>query len=426
MPEELLLKNCRYIVTMDGSVLSGKDVLVVDSRIEAVGEHLSKSGAVVDCSDKIVMPGLVNSHAHAAMVLLRGYYDGAELHKWLETIWSVEAELEPKIVYLASKLAMYEMLSSGTTAFVDMYFYPEETARAAVEAGIRAVLGPVFLDRLVSPDEVVRSLDRLVREYGRSPLVTPIVNVYSIYACSQETLLTAKECSERKGLGIHIHVSETRREVFECKRRHGVFPVEYLNKLGLLTDRTHLVNLGWITSWEISLVKERGTSVAHCPVSNMKLATAGFFPFKEMIRGGITVGIGTDSPAMNDSLDMFREMRAAVLLQRNNYWDAEVGAIDALRAATVNGGRIIGKKVGKVVKGYTADLVVLDALSLRLQPLRRDNVIPALVYSATGADVVMTIVDGRVVYRRDQAAKLRSEAKAISAELNAFMERVTG
>ncbi len=424
MDEELLLKNCRYVVTPD-EVLERVDVLVVGNRIEAVGEALSSSGEVIDCSSGIVMPGLVNAHTHAAMVLFRGYYDDAELEEWLKKLWEAERRLDYRLVYLASKLAAYEMVSTGTTAIVDMYFYPEATAKAVVEAGLRTMLGPVFLDRLVSSHEAARALKSLVSAYSGSRLVTPIVNVHSIYACSEETLLLAAELADRLDLRVHIHVSETRREVYECKKRHGLFPVEYLDRLGLLTNRTHLVHLGWVTSWEIGLIREKGATVAHCPTSNMKLATAGFFPFKEMVRSGIPVGIGTGGAATNNSLDMFREMKMTVLLQRNNYWDADVCALDALRAATLNGARILGKRVGRVAEGYLADLVVVDARSPRLQPLRRDNVVSALVYVATGADVAVTIVDGKVVYRREEESKVREEAVRIARELNEFFRRLT-
>ncbi len=425
MTEEILLKNCKYIATMNGKVLCGEDVLICDGEIEAIGEHLRKTGIVVDCSDKVVMPGLVNCHTHAAMVLFRGYYDDAELDEWLRKIWIAEARLEPRIVYLASKLAIYEMLSSGITTFIDMYFYPEEAAKAAVEAGVRAALGPVFADNFYDPREVLRELEEFYKKYGNLSLVKPIVNVYSIYTCSEETLLMAKEFSDNRNADVYMHVSETRREVYECRKKHGVFPVEYLDRLGLLSSRLRLIRLGWVTSWEIELIKRKKASIIYCPTSSMKLATAGFFPFKEAVRSGVTVGLGTDGAATNNCLDMFREMKYTVLLQRNNYWDAEVNAGDALHAATVNGGKIIREKIGKIAEGYTADLTLIDANSIHLQPLRKDNLLSSLVYSATGADVATTIVNGKIVYNRENLLKIKRKIQEITQKLNAFIEKIS-
>jgi len=421
MTEEILLRNCKYVVTMNGEVLRDRDILIRGNEIAAIGERLEKTGLMIDCHDKIAMPGLVNCHTHAAMILFRGLYDDAELDEWLRKVWIIEARLKPRLVYLASKLAIYEMLSSGVTAFIDMYFYPEETAKAVIETGIRAMLGPVFLDNFYDPREVRRELEEFYKKYSDSPLVAPIVNVHSIYTCSEETLLMAKEFSDDKNVDIYMHVSETRREIYECKKKHGVFPVEYLDRLGLLSDRMRLIHLGWVASWEIELIRERNSSAVYCPTSSMKLATAGFFPFKEMLRSGITVGLGTEGAATNNCLDMFREMKNTVLLQRNNYWDAGVKAIDALYSATVNGGVVMRRKVGKISEGFLADLVLVDADSIRLQPVRMSNILSSLVYSATGADVAMTIVNGKIAYNREEASKLKEDAREIAKELNAFI-----
>ena len=427
--EELLLRRCKFVLVGDGWVLRDVNVVVRDGVIASVGEEVDKSGLVLDCSDKVVIPGLVNSHTHAAMTLLRGYCDDAELFGWLKRIWRVEARLTPRIVYLASKLAIYEMLSSGTTAFVDMYFYPEETAKAAEELGIRAALGPPIIEGVGELEGSVARAKSFVKDFGRSRLIVPILNVHSIHACSRETLEAVAELSRELEVKVHIHVSETRREVFECKKKYGLFPVEYLDRLGVLSDRCILVHLGWVTSWEIELIREKGACVVHCPSSNTKLATAGFFPFKEMVRSGIAVGLGTDGPASNNTLDMIREMRMAVLLQRNNYWDVDVNAADAFRAATLNGGAILGVRVGSVEEGYLADLALLDAYSVRLQPLRADNLLSAIVYSASGADVVATVVGGRLVYDREDEEKIarwREEVRRIAEELNKFMASIAG
>jgi len=421
----VLLRGCRFVVTMDdGRILEKVDILLEDGIIKEIAERIDeKDDVVVNCSDYVVMPGLVNCHTHAAMVLLRGYYDDAELHVWLNKMWEVESRLTPDIVYLASKLAILEMISTGTTAFVDMYFFPQATAKAAMEMGIRAYLGPPFIDIILDRKEVMKELESFIKQYEKHELIRPIVNVHSIYTCDEETLLAAGELSNRYDLLYHIHISETRKEVFECKKKHGVFPVEYLDRLGVLSERTLLVHLGWVTSWEIELIRERKAKVVHCPTSNMKLATAGFFPLKEMLAQGVAVGLGTDGPASNNSLDMFREMKTCVLLQRNNYWRTDVGAYDALLMATAEASKILGIRTGMIRRGHLADLVLLNSKSLRMMPLRKDNLVSNMVYSATGGNVVMTIVNGRIVYDRSRHEELLEEAIRISERLNNFIAK---
>lgn len=426
----MLLKNCRFIITWsnEGSlqILKDVDIRIEGNRIVEIGRDLKKNSdeEVVDCSRKIVLPGVVNAHTHSPMVLLRGYCDDLELHEWLSRVWEVEKHLNERLIEIASELAVIEMLSTGTTAFIDMYFYPHITAEVAKKYGIRAFLGPPFIEVLFSFDKCLRDLEDFIRRYINDDLIKPIVNVHSIYTCSLECVKKAHEIALEHDLIMHIHVSETRREVYECKKKFGKFPVEVLHELGVLSKRTHLVHLGWVTNREIELIREAGSSVTHCPVSNMKLATAGFFPFYEMITQGINVTIGTDGAASNNCLDMFREMKTAVLLQRNNYWDTRIKAIHVLKAATLNGYKVLGIDGGVIAPGKIADLVLLDLDSIYIQPLREDNLISNIVYSATGRDVSMVIVNGKVVYDRERdLERWRKRVLEIRDELNSFIEK---
>jgi cytosine/adenosine deaminase-related metal-dependent hydrolase len=220
-----------------------------------------------------------------------------------------------------------------------------------------------------------------------------------------------------------MHVSETRDEVYEVKRRTGKFPVEYLGELGLVNNRLHLVHLGWITSWELGMIRENDVKVTHSPTSNMKLATAGFFPMRELMEASVTVTLGTDGPASNNSLDMFREMKVGVLLQRHGYWDTRIRAIHLLKAATVNGYRLMGIRGGSIQPGHVADIVLINTRKPHLQPLRRDNVISALVYSASGNDVDMVMINGKIAYTRDDQWRFGEKAIELSREINEFIAK---
>lgn len=424
----LLLKGCRLVITWEGNelrILKDVNIYVEDGVIKGVGDYLEYAGDyVIDCKDGIAMPGLVNAHVHTPMSIMRGFYDDAELSQWLSKMWSVEAELSDDVITMGSELSIIEMIMSGTTAFVDMYLRPEVTAKMALKYGIRAALGPTFIDNLLDPAYVENEVRNFYNEFANNDLIRPIINVHSIYSCSTDTLLRAKELMNELNLSLQIHASETRDEVYEAKARYGKLPVEYLDSLGLLSDRTQLIHLGWVSNWELNRIAETGTRVTHAPTSNMKLATAGHFPMRELMEKGVLVTIGTDGPASNNSLDMFREMKMAVLLQRHSYWDVSIKAYHALKAATLNGYRLLGINGGCVNEGCIADMVILDARSPRMQPLRLDNVVSNIVYSATGSDVKGVIVNGKLIYdKKEDYEKLIDRSLKISEKINNFIVR---
>ena len=421
----MILKNCKFIVTQDTSrrILKNKDILIENGTIVEIGENLSGDDEVIDCSDKIIMPGLINAHTHAAMTLMRGYYDDAELDEWLRKMWSLERRLTPRIIELATKLAIYEMLSHGVTGFIDMYFYPEIVAQVVKKMGIRAALGYTIMDR-VSPiplDRRLKESKEFIIKYKNDPLIKPLVNIHSVYACTREGIIEGCKLAREFNVNVHIHVSETRREVYQCKKEHGMFPVEYLAHLGVLSKNIIMVHLGWVTSWEIDLIKKFNCKVVHCPTSNMKLATAGSLPLLYMLNKGIIVGLGTDGAASNNVLDMFREMKNAVLLQRHSFWNTDVKAQHVLDIATINGAKILGIKAGRIEKGFSADIIALDLYAVNINPIREDNLISAIVYAATGSNVEFTIVNGKLVYSLDYEGHRLRELKIIYRELNKFI-----
>ena len=240
--ETIYLKNCRFVITPE-KILENRDILINNSRI--FFNEKDKSDFVIDCTDRIILPGLINAHTHSPMTLLRGFYDDAELHEWLNRMWSVEAKLNYKIVSLATELAIIEMLSNGITSFVDMYYFPEATAEVCKSYGIRCALGPP----LISPEKekFSKELKAFSRKYAKEELLKPVANLHAIY-----TIKDLEGLDEiTKGFQLHMHVSETRKEVYECKKEYGLFPVELLDKYGLLRKNALLVHLGWIKNNEI-------------------------------------------------------------------------------------------------------------------------------------------------------------------------------
>jgi Cytosine deaminase and related metal-dependent hydrolases len=396
------LKNCSFVIDSE-KILENTNIVIENDKIKSIGKETE--GDEIDCSEYVVTPGFVNSHTHSAMIFLRGYYDDSELQEWLDKMWEKERSASKDVLKISSELAVLEMLSSGTTAFVDMYFNPEDIIELSNNYGIRAAAGYTFLDKIFDPEEVAK-MQRRLRETN---LFKPIINVHSIYAVNEKTLLLAKDLAEEQNTWINIHLSETRREIYETKLRKGKFPVEYLHSLGI--TKFQAVHLGWVASWEIEMLKDSVT-VTHCPTSNMKLATAGAFPFYEMMNSGINVTIGTDGPASNNSLDIIREMKNAVLLQRHSYWDTRIKALHVFKAATENGYKLLGIKGGLIKEGYVADLVLFNKDDL--YPLKKDRLLSNIVYYATGENVNKIIINGRIIDKKFIKEKIHELAKKLN------------
>ncbi|AHC51231.1 N-ethylammeline chlorohydrolase [Sulfolobus acidocaldarius SUSAZ] len=389
------LVRCRFIIDSE-SITENLNLIVQGNTIKSIGHEIE--GDEIDCSKYVVIPGLINAHTHSGMMIFRGYYDDSELTEWLSRIWDEERKMTQEVMNIGSELSIIEMLSKGITGFVDMYFNPEGVKELAEKYGIRIDAGYTFLDSMLDPYEV----DSRQRKLSKSNYFKPIVNVHSIYSTSINTLKLAKQLAEETETRIHIHVAETRNEIFQSKKKYGKFPVEFLHELNIV-EISQLVHLGWVANWELQYIK----MATHCPTSNMKLATAGFFPFIDMIEKGKNVTIGTDGPSTNNSLDMFREMKSAVLLQRHSYWDTRMKALHALKSATEEGYKLMGIKGGKIKEGYVADLVLLD--TDELYPLKKDRIVSNIVYNAVGENVSKVIIDGKVVYERGKFSTRKKE-----------------
>ena len=414
----LLIKNCDWIVTQNRKrdVLKDASILIEDGTIRSIGKPDSQSAdIVVDGKGKIVLPGLVNTHTHLSMCLFRGFADDMQLQDWLgKKIWPLEAKLTGEDCYLGALLGSAEMIMSGTTSFVDMYFHMDDVARAVAESGLRGILSYGIVDMFDSAkakkeQEISRKFFDYVRNLN-NPRIQFAIGPHAPYTCSSETLLWAKEFAERNHAIFHIHIAETRREQADFQKQQGMRVVEYLNKIGALSKYMLAAHCVWLTKSEIGLLAKSDVRVAHCPVSNMKLASGGVAPLPEMFDAGIAVGLGTDGAASNNTLDMFETMKICALLHKAHRWDPTVlNAQKALDLATIDGARAIGAdcEIGSIEVGKRGDMILIDTAAPNLNPVHGKNtVISDLVYSASSANVDTTIVDGRVLMRNRQIESL--------------------
>lgn len=351
-----------------------------------------------DCRGRLVMPGLVNTHCHAAMTLQRSYADDVALMEWLnDYIWPFEGRQTPDDVALGMTLGIAEMLLGGITSFVDMYYYEEHCTAVAERMGIRALLGCNYFDSNV--DEVLPEIERAaVAAAAGSGRVGIAVAPHSPYTVSPENLVRGREAAERLGLPTMIHLAETVDEARIVGERYGRTPVEHLDALGMLTGRTIAAHCIHLSDSDVATLAARGTIVSHNPQSNMKIAS-GVAPVERLRRAGACVTLGTDGPCSNNDLDLWEELRTAVFLQKSATGDpCALPASEALRMVTVDGARAMGYaegELGVLREGALADLAVIDLRKPHLQPIH--DVVSNLVYCGKAADVETVVVDGRVV-----------------------------
>ncbi|MDD3135733.1 MAG: amidohydrolase family protein [Methanoregula sp.] len=356
---------------------------------------------MIDGDGAIALPGLANTHTHAAMSLLRGYADDMILQDWLsQKIWPLEAHLTGDDVYWGTRLASLEMIRTGTTAFNDMYFFMEDAARAVDEAGIRAVLSYGFIDLFNAEkrENEIKATERLFAHVRsmQNPRIKMSVGPHAIYTVSPDGLRWCAEYAAEQKVGIHIHLSETEKEVNDCLSQYHQRPAALLDECGILTPHTIAAHCCWLDEAECALVGKRGVAVSHNPASNMKLATHRAMPCRELADCGANVCIGTDGCASNNNLDLFEEVKTAALLQKFFWNDPTLlAAPDALAMATTAGARALGFGTGTLAIGAPADIILVATRTACNTPLH--NATSNLVYACNGAAVETTICDGKVL-----------------------------
>ncbi len=404
-------------VTMEGDspVRPDSYVLVSGGRIASVTDSppADFSGERIDGRGKVLLPGLVNCHTHIPMTVLRGYADDYDLQTWLtKYIFPVEARLDGRCVRAGTLLGIAEALASGTTSFTDMYYFCDDILAAVEETGIKANVsrGTSLFSEDFSFDTHPGCVEmrRLHGEWdGRdSGRIRVEASIHAEYTSNPRLWAAVAEYAASNGLGMHVHLSETRKEHEDCVSKYGATPAAVLDRYGVWGTRAVAAHCVRVTEEDMDLLAERGVNVSHNPVSNLKLAS-GIAPVPALLAKGINVALGTDSVASNNSHDLFEEIKTAALIHKGSSGDPRaVGALEALRLATVNGARAQGRKdeCGRIAPGLDADLILLNFERPHLVPCH--NVVSNLVYSARGSDVVLTMVRGRILYRDGEFATI--------------------
>ncbi len=384
-------------------LLDGKktNIYIVDEKIKSTDAKAGeKADHVIDGRNKAAIPGFVNTHAHSAMTLFRGYADDLKLQDWLTNhIWPLEAKMTEEDVYWGTKLACLEMIKSGTTCFCDNYWHMPSVAKAVDETGLRAVVCEVFMDlgnveRGEAEKKKQVKLVKKIRDMKNSRIV-PALAPHAPYTVSPENLAWVKEYADEEDLLINLHLAETESENADYHVKHHKRPVPFLEDIGFLGANLICAHSIWLTRREMNILARHGVKISHNPVSNMKLAS-GVMPYRQMKESGLKISLGTDGCASNNDLDMFESMKYAALLQKVHDYDPTVlPAKEAYDMATINGAEALRINAGAVRSGKLADIALIDLKRPELVPKR--NLIANLVYSAKGSCVDTVICDGKIL-----------------------------
>lgn len=391
------------IVTQNSSrdVIRG-NILVEGDGISYVGSERRDADIVISGRNRLAMPGMINTHSHAAMSHLKGKLDDVSLEEFLEKTFKLDSQRTEEGIYNSSAVSMLEMIDSGITSFVDLYYSEDRIAQAATDVGIRSFLFWVTLDEEYTTQKgnPVVNAENFIRSHRGSSLVTPSIGVQGIYVSSDENYLKSMEVAEKYDTILHTHLAETRKEVYDYVRKSGgKRPIEHLSEIGILNSRLLAAHCVWATLREVRLMARGGTKVSWNAVSNAKLGVGGIAPVPEMLEHGVTVSLGTDSNGSNNSLNPFESMKFAALSVKNERWDASrIAAQQALDMATVNGASALGRDdIGSIESGMKADIVLLDTSRPNLVPTDASNAVSNIVYSANTTNVHTVFINGRVL-----------------------------
>ena len=418
---DLLIKNAR-IVTGDLSNMDAGsgNIGITNGKISYIGSEEQSAREIIDAKGMIVMPGINNAHSHSSMILMRNMVVDKPLENWLEeSIFPIEAKMNREHIYNGSMLALAEMIKSGTTAFLDMYFEVDIMAEAALEVGMRANISLGLLTSRETGNDMKKAVsewkafDNKYNGAGEGLLNTSL-EVHSVYLYEEKGLRESADFAMDTGTMIHAHLHETEMEVRNCLEKYGSTPVRVFQKCGLLEPDITAAHTVWFDSEDIDILKDYNVRPVHCPASNMFLAS-GFAPVPEMLEKGIKVALGTDGAASNNDLDMFGEIRLAGLIHKGSTLDAtSVNAGQVINMATLNGAEALGfRDTGTIAIGMKADMILIDTNTPHNTPML--NPVNALVYSTKGADVDTVIVNGKILMRNKELKTIDEEKVIFNA-----------
>lgn len=424
-----LLIKCLAALTMDGKeeIIRHGEIAVRDNFIYHVGPSGSTPenflpDRILDYPQMVAMPGIINCHTHAAMTLLRGYADDLPLMQWLnEMIWPLEEHLTPDDIYQGTLLCCAEMIRSGTTTFADMYDAMGRVAQAVDEAGMRAVLSRGMIGFGPKADKAMEESIDFIKHWhgGAGGRITTMFGPHAPYTCPPDYLKRVIAEAQKMGVGIHIHLAETKDEIKEIKEKYGKSPIALMDEIGLFDMPVLAAHCVHLDDNDIQILARRRVGIAHNPQSNMKLAS-GVAPVTRLLEAGAVVGLGTDGAASNNNLDMLEEIRTAALLQKVSTGDSRVlPAYEVLRMATAEGARVLGMEdtIGRIKPGLRADIILLDMHKPHLYPLF--DLYAHVAYAAASSDVDTVIIDGRVVMENRRILTLDEDAVMEEAQRTA-------
>lgn len=400
----ILIKNA-LILNSNNFEEKKQSLLIRNDLIAEISDEIDESNVnkVIDAEGKILLPGLVNTHTHLSMTLFRGLADDLLLDSWLnDHIWPMEANLNGDYCYIGALLGAVELIKSGTTTFSDMYFYMEDVARAVDEAGIRAVLSYGMIDFGDAEKREAEIRENLTLFENCNGMADGRIKVFfgphSPYTASEELLVKVRQLADEYGMGIHIHVSETQKEIDDVTSEKGLRPFEYLDKIGFLGPDVVAAHSVWLSDEEIEIIKKNNVKISHNPCSNMKLAS-GIAPVSKLIENDICVSIGTDGASSNNNLDLIEELKTASLLQKVSTLDPKVlNSHEAIAMGTIKGAEALGldDEIGSIEVGKKADIILIDTNSANMVP-DSSTLTSNIIYSANGSNVDTTICNGKIL-----------------------------
>jgi len=399
----ILIKNGTIITENDNRDVVHANILVDGNKISYIGNEEPAHEDEIDANGKIIMPGFINTHTHVGMSGFKGLLDDIVLSEFLDKTSKLDSQRTEEGIYNSSLLGMNEMMNSGITSFVDLYYSEDVIEKAAEKTGMRGFLAWATLDQEYTTQngDPVKNAEKFIKK-KHSDTITPMAGIQGIYVSSDENYFRVKELEEKYNVMVHTHLSETRKEVYDFVKTHNERPVEHLGAIGFLSEKLIAAHCVWITLNEIKLLSKFNTAVSWNSISNAKLASGGIAPIPELLSNNVNVSLGTDSSGSNNSLNMFEEMKYSTIAINNDRWSADtVKSQQILDMATRNAGIALHSPIGIVKEGYLADLVILNLNKYNTMPYNDSNIVNNIVFSANPENIEQVMVNGKIIMKKN-------------------------